>query len=268
MPFDLLKASLLGAVEGLTEFIPVSSTGHLLLIEHFFGFRDDAFGKTFVVLIQLGAILALLAIYFIKLWRIAVLLPVDPLARRFVFGLLIAFLPAALIGVAAHGIIKGVLFNGWIVCTMLIIGGFLLMWVDRLRLAPRFTDATLFSLPVYLGIGIAQCLAMIPGVSRSGATIVAAMLFGANKRSAAEFSFFLAIPTMAGAFAYDLYKNWAQMDGGNAVIVTVGFVCSFVAGWIVVKTLLDYVSRHGFALFAWWRIAVGAVGLIGLALAG
>ena len=268
MLFDLLKAVVLGVVEGLTEFLPVSSTGHLLLLEHFYGFGDEAFGKTFVVLIQLGSILAILSVYFGRLWRIAMELPSNPSARRFVLGVLIAFLPAAIIGALAHGIIKGVLFNVWIVCTMLITGGFVLLWVDRLELRPRYTEATEFSLPMYLGIGLIQCISMIPGVSRSGATIVGAMLLGADKRSAAEFSFYLAMPTMAGAFAYDLYKNWAQMSGSNTLIVAAGFITSFIAGWIVVKMFLDYVSRHGFAVFGWWRIIVGALGLIGLALVG
>ena len=268
MLLDLIKAALLGLLEGLTEFIPVSSTGHLLLLEHFFGFSDAAFGKTFVVLIQLGAILAILSVYFMRLWRIALALPSDPLARRFVIGVLIAFLPAAVVGALLHGFIKEVLFNVWIVCTSLIVGGFVLLWVDRLELAPRHRDATRFPLGTYLAIGVAQCLAMIPGVSRSGATIVSAMLLGADKRSAAEFSFFLAMPTMAGAFAYDLFKNWHLMSAGNTALVAVGFATSFVAGWFVVKSLLDYVSQHGFSLFAWWRIIVGALGLIGLALMG
>ena len=268
MLFDLFKAAVLGVLEGLTEFIPVSSTGHLLLLEHFFGFDDDAFGKTFVVLIQLGAILAILTVYFKRLWAIAMALPSDPESRRFVLGVLLAFLPAAVIGAAAHGFIKSVLFNVWIVCTMLIVGGAILLWVDRLELKTHYRDATRFPLGMYFGIGIAQCLAMVPGVSRSGATIVSAMLFGADKRSAAEFSFFLAMPTMAGAFAYDLMKNWKLMSGGNTAIVAVGFITSFVAGYLVVRMLLDYVSRHGFALFAWWRIVVGALGLIGLALVG
>jgi undecaprenyl-diphosphatase len=266
--FDLFKASVLGIVEGLTEFIPVSSTGHLLLLEHFFGFDDDAFGKTFVVLIQLGAILAILSIYFGKLWGIAVALPGDPNARRFVLGVLIAFLPAALVGYVARDFIKEWLFNPWVVCPTLILGGAVLLWVDQLNLKPHHHEATEFSLPMYLGIGVCQCLAMIPGVSRSGATIVSAMLFGADKRSAAEFSFFLAMPTMAGAFTLDLIKSWPQMGGSNATIVAVGFAASFVAGWIVVKSLLDYVSNHGFALFAWWRVIVGTLGLIGLALLG
>jgi undecaprenyl-diphosphatase len=268
MLYDLFKASVLGLVEGLTEYIPVSSTGHLLLLEHFFGFDDDAFGKTFVVLIQLGAILAILSVYFGKLWSIALALPSDPGARRFVVGVLVAFLPAAIVGYLARDFIKNVLFTPWVVCPTLILGGAALLWVDQLDLKPRHHEATAFSLPMYLGIGICQCFAMIPGVSRSGATIVSAMLLGADKRSAAEFSFFLAMPTMAGAFTLDLVKSWSQMEGSNFLVVFVGFAVSFVAGLIVVKTLLDYVSRHGFALFAWWRVIVGTLGLIGLALVG
>jgi undecaprenyl-diphosphatase len=269
MLFDLFKACVLGVVEGLTEYLPVSSTGHLLLMEHFFGFDDDEFGKAFVVLIQLGAILALLSIYFVRLWKIALALPNDPEARRFVIGVLIAFLPAAVIGALAYGIIKSVLFNVWIVCIMLIVGGLVLIWIDRLDLKPRYYDATRFSLPMYLGIGLIQCISMIPGVSRSGATIVGAMLLGADRRSAAEFSFYLAMPTMVGAFVYEVYKSRAELlAGGHGLIIAVGFITSFIAGWIVVKTFLDYVSRHGFGLFAWWRILVGALGLIGMALIG
>ena len=266
MTFDLLKAVLLGLVEGLTEFLPVSSTGHLLLLQRFFGFDDDDFGKTFAVLIQLGAILAILSIYFVKLWKIFIGMFNDPDARRFVLGVILAFLPAAVIGALAHSFIKGVLFNPWIVCFTLIAGGAVLLWVDQLELEPRYKDATTFSLSMYLTIGIAQCLAMVPGVSRSGATIVSAMLLGADKRSAAEFSFFLAMPTMAGAFAYDLYKNYKLMTFDNTVLVAVGFVTSFICAFFVVKTLLDYVTRHGFALFAWWRVIIGSLGLIGLAL--
>jgi undecaprenyl-diphosphatase len=264
--FDLFKAIVLGVVEGLTEFIPVSSTGHLLLMQRFFGFEDEAFGKSFAVLIQFGAILALLSIYFFRIWRIALGMFSDPQARRFVIGLLIAFLPAAVVGALAYHVIKDVLFNVWVVCFTLIVGGAVLLAVDRLDLKPRYHDATRFSLPMYLFIGVAQCLSMIPGVSRSGATIVAAMLLGADRRAAAEFSFWLAMPTMAGAFAYDLYKEHAQMSTNNAIIIAVGFAVSFVAAWIVVKTFLDYVSRHGFTLFAWWRVIVGSLGLIALAL--
>jgi undecaprenyl-diphosphatase len=268
MIVDLLKAIVLGIVEGLTEFLPVSSTGHLLLVEHFFGFSDDDLGKTFTILIQLGAILALLTIYSGRLWKVAMALPSDPAARRFVIGVLVAFLPAAVIGALAYGFIKTILFNAWIVCSMLVVGGFVLMWVDRLDLKAVHHDAMRFPLSAYLGIGVVQCLAMIPGVSRSGSTIVAGLLFGADKRAAAEFSFYLAMPTMVGAFTLSLYKDWHQLSGDGLIIIAAGFVASFVAGWIVVKTFLDYVSRQGFALFAWWRIIVGALGLIGLALIG
>jgi undecaprenyl-diphosphatase len=263
---DLIKAAVLGIVEGLTEFLPVSSTGHLLMLQRFLGFSDDDFGKTFVVLIQLGAILAILSIYFAKLWRIFIDMFSDPGARRFVIGVLIAFLPAAVIGAGLHSIIKEYLFNVWVVCFTLIAGGAVLLWVDQLDLEPRYHDIMQFSLPMCLGIGFCQCFAMIPGVSRSGATIVSAMFLGADKRSAAEFSFFLAMPTMAGAFTLDLIKNRDQLTSSNLALVAVGFACSFVAGYIVVKTFLNYVSRHGFSLFAWWRVAVGCIGLVLLAL--
>src|SRR5947208_7202677 len=265
MSFDLFKAFILGVVEGLTEFLPVSSTGHLLLVQRFFGFDDAEFGKTFAVLIQFGAILALLSIYFVRLWRLAIGFFSDPAARRFVIGVLIAFLPAAVVGALAHDFIKTVLFNVWIVCFTLILGGAILLWVDRMDLDTRYHDATKFSLPMYLGIGLAQCLSMIPGVSRSGAPIVAAMLLGADRRSAAEFSFWLAMPTMAGAFAYDLLKSRGQLSMDNSILVAFGFAVSFVCAWIVVKTFLDYVQHHGFAVFAWWRVVVGALGLIALA---
>ena len=266
MSLDILKAFLLGVIEGLTEFLPVSSTGHLLLLERFFGFDDDQFGKTFVVLIQLGAILAILSIYFLRLWNIALGFFTDPAARRFVIGVLIAFLPAAIIGAAAHGFIKGVLFNAWVVCFTLIVGGAILLWVDQLDLKPIEDDATRYPLLMYLWIGIAQCVAMIPGVSRSGASIVAAMLLGGDKRSAAEFSFFLAIPTMVGAFAYDFYKNRGEMTVDHIGVIAIGFVVSFITAIIVVKTFLNYVTRHGFKFFAWWRVIIGTLGLIALAL--
>jgi len=266
MTFDVIKAIVLGIVEGLTEFIPVSSTGHLLLVGHFFGFDDDQFGKAFAVLIQLGAILALLSIYAARLWQLFLGMFTVAESRRFVIGVLVAFLPAMLIGALAYGVIKSVLFNVWVVCATLVIGGVVLLWIDRLELKPRYHDATKFSLPMYLGVGLIQCLSMIPGVSRSGATIVGAMLFGADKRAATEFSFWLAMPTMVGAFAFEAYKSKAQLGGGNVLIIAIGFAVSFVCGWFVVKTLLGYVSRHGFALFAWWRIAVGAIGLVALAL--
>jgi undecaprenyl-diphosphatase len=265
MTFDLFKAFILGVVEGLTEFLPVSSTGHLLLVQRFFGFDDEDFGKTFAVLIQFGAILALLSIYFTRIWQIAVGFFSDPAARRFVLGVLLAFLPAAVVGAVAHDFIKSVLFNAWIVCFTLIVGGAILLWVDQMNLNTRYHDATRFSLPMYFIVGLAQCLSMIPGTSRAGATIVSAMLLGADRRSAAEFSFWLAMPTMAGAFVFDLYKSRGQLSMDNAIIVAFGFVVSFVCAWIVVKSFLGYVQRHGFALFAWWRVIVGSLGLIALA---
>jgi undecaprenyl-diphosphatase len=262
---DVLKAIVLGVVEGLTEFLPVSSTGHLLLAERLFSLDESPFWKSFAVLIQLGAILAILALYFTRLWDVVRRLPSDPAARRFAIGVLVAFLPAAIIGAAAGGYIKSYLFNPWVVCFSLIAGGAVLLWVDQLDLRPTAHDAMAFSLPMYLKIGFAQCLAMIPGVSRSGASIVAAMLLGADKRAAAEFSFFLAIPTMLGAFVYDLYKSRADMTSGGGIIVAIGFAVSFVTAIVVVKTFLVYVTRHGFALFAWWRVIVGTLGLIALA---
>lgn len=263
---DTIRAILLGIVEGVTEFLPVSSTGHLLLVERFFGLDESGFWKSFAVLIQLGAILAILMIYFGRLWRIALGMFTDPDARRFVIGVLVAFLPAAFIGALAGGLIKSYLFDPWVVCFSLIVGGAVLLWVDQIDLYPRYHDATSFSLPMYLGIGVAQCAAMIPGVSRSGASIVSAMLFGADKRSSAEFSFFLAIPTMVGAFAYDFYKNRAEMNTDHIAIVAIGFVVSFITAAIVVRTFLEFVTRNGFAFFAWWRVTVGTLGLIALAL--
>ena len=212
---DLVKAAVLGFVEGLTEFLPVSSTGHLLLMEQFLGWGDSAFGKSFAILIQLGAILALLTIYFGRLWALAKNMFTDWAAARFVIGVLLAFLPAAVIGALTYHYIKTYLFDVRVVCISLIVGGFILLWVDRLDLKPRYHEATGFTLPMYFIIGIFQCFSMIPGVSRAGATIVGAMLFGADRRSAAEFSFWLAMPTMVGAFAFEAYKNRAELAHGD-----------------------------------------------------
>ncbi|WP_454615807.1 undecaprenyl-diphosphate phosphatase [Bradyrhizobium cenepequi] len=266
MMTDTLRAVILGIIEGVTEFLPVSSTGHLLLAERFFGLGEGAFWDSFTVLIQLGAILAIVGLYFTKLWRVALGMFSNADDRRFVIGVLVAFLPAVIVGLIAGKYIKSVLFNPWVVCFSLIVGGAILLWVDQLELKPREHDATRYPLLMYLWIGIAQCFAMIPGVSRSGASIVAAMLLGSDKRAAAEFSFFLAIPTMIGAFAYDFYKNRAEMTTDNLWIVAIGFVVSLVTAVIVVKTFLSYVTRHGFTLFAWWRVIVGTLGLIALAL--
>jgi undecaprenyl-diphosphatase len=253
------QALILGIIEGLTEFIPVSSTGHILLAGHFLGFQST--GKVFEIVIQLGAILAILLVYF--------QLPSDPGARRFVLGILMAFLPAALIGVLAHDFIKTVLFETpLLICVMLILGGVILLWVDRLALTPRHTDVTQFPLSLYLKIGLFQCLAMIPGTSRSGSTIVGALLMGVDKRAAAEFSFFLAMPTMVGAFSYDIFKNRDLLSMDDAAIIAIGFAAAFVSALLVVRALLDFVSKRGYALFGWWRIIVGSAGLFGLAIFG
>jgi len=266
MLYDILKAVFLGVVEGVTEFLPVSSTGHLLLAERIFNLDEDNFWKTFAVLIQLGAILAILVIYFQRLWHVAIHMFTDAAARRFVIGVLVAFLPAVILGLLFGSFIKAVLFNPWVVCFSLIAGGAVLLWVDQQDFNPTHHNAMTFPLPMYLGIGIAQCAAMVPGVSRSGASIVAAMLFGADKRAAAEFSFFLAIPTMVGAFAYDFYKNRGAMTMDNSIVIAVGFAVSFITAIIVVKTFLNFVTKNGFAFFAWWRVIVGTLGLVALAL--
>jgi len=260
-------AILLGFLEGLTEFLPVSSTGHILLAGHFLGFKSP--GKTFEVLIQLGAILAVLVVYFHKLVEIACSLPTSQTARRFVAGILLAFLPAAVIGVALHGFIKGVLFETPVlICIMLILGGFVLLAVDRIQFSPRYHDVTAIPPSTAFMIGLCQSLAMIPGVSRSGATIVGALLLGTEKRVAAEFSFFLAMPTMAGAFAFDLYKNWSNLHVDDAVQIGVGFVTAFIAAAFVVRYALAFIGRHGFTPFAWWRIVVGAASLGALTIFG
>jgi undecaprenyl-diphosphatase len=264
---QLLQSLILGLVEGITEFLPVSSTGHLLLLQHFFGLSGEA-NKTFAILVQLGAILAIVSAYFGRLIKVARDLPREPAARNFVIGVLVAFLPAAIIGALLHGFIKGVLFNPLIICVSLIVGGFVLMIVDQVSLRSRYSDAMSFPLPMYVGIGFIQCLAMIPGVSRSGATIVGAMLLGADKRSAAEFSFFLAMPTMAGAFAYDLLKSYKLLAFDDVANIAIGFLAAFAAGLFVVKAFLEYISRYGFTPFAWWRIFVGSAGLAGLLVIG
>ncbi|MBB6486388.1 undecaprenyl-diphosphate phosphatase [Rhizobium lusitanum] len=262
MAEQIIIALVLGLVEGLTEFIPVSSTGHLILLGHFLGFKEAA---TFDVLIQLGAILAILLVYFNRLVQIAKALPVSVKARHFVLAVLFSFLPAAVIGALAHDFIKTVLFDSpKVVCISLILGGFVLLGVDKIKFKPKYTSAYEFSWPMAVKIGFFQCLAMIPGTSRSGSTIVGALLLGADKRSAAEFSFFLAMPTMAGAFALDLWKSRHDLSMDQGLLIVIGFVTAFISALFVVRALLDFVSRRGYAPFAWWRIAVGTVGLIGL----
>jgi undecaprenyl-diphosphatase len=262
-----LDAIILGIIEGITEFIPVSSTAHLLLSTEILGIGADnkTFWDTFNVLIQLGAILAVVYAYFGRLWGVLLALPTDPAARRFVASIVVAFLPAAIVGLVLHDFIKDVLFNSpALICVVLIVGGVALAALDYFDVHPVHTDAMRFPLKLALIIGLFQCLAIVPGVSRSGATIAGALLMKCDKRAAAEFSFFLAIPTMLGAFVLDFYENSAALAGGDIGIIAIGFVVSFVAALVVVKTLVGFVSRHGFAPFAWWRAVVGVAGLIGL----
>ena len=264
---NIFSALVLGLLEGLTEFIPVSSTAHLLLASHFLGFRTT--GNTFPVLIQLGAILAILSVYFRRLLDVALTLPSSDRSRWFVLSILVGFLPAAIIGAFAHGFIKQVLFESPVlICYVLIGGGIILLAVDKIRFQPRHFDAMNYPLPLAFKIGLCQCVAMIPGTSRSGATIVGALLMGADKRSAAEFSFFLAMPTMVGAFTLDLYKYRNDLNFDDMTLIAVGFAAAFVSALVVVRSLLAFVSRRGYAPFAWWRIIVGTLGLAGLYYAG
>lgn len=265
---SIFDAVALGIVEGITEFIPVSSTAHLLLSTELLGLGDGdnkAFWDTFNVMIQLGAILAVVVVYFARLWGVLLALPSDPAARRFVISVVIAFIPSAVVGLLLHDFIKTVLFNSLsLICVVLIVGGVALALLDRFDVNPVHHDAMRFPLGLALAIGVFQVLAIVPGVSRSGATIAGALLMKCEKRAAAEFSFFLAIPTMLGAFVLDFWQNRENLSGGDLWIVLVGFVVSFLAAIVVVKTLVDFVSRHGFTPFAWWRVIVGTAGLVWL----
>ncbi|MBL0967507.1 MAG: undecaprenyl-diphosphate phosphatase [Brevundimonas sp.] len=261
---DWLAAIILGFLEGLTEFIPVSSTGHLLLLREALGLTDERWGS-FVVMIQLGAILALITLYFGRLWKVLIGLPTDPKARHFAVSVLIAFIPSLLAGAFAYDFIKGYLFETpQIICISLIVGGFALMALDRWAPLPKHFDAMELSWKTSALIGLFQCLALVPGVSRSGSTIAGGLLLRLEKPAAAEFSFFLAIPTMVGAFTYDLIKSGSDMDLSFGWVIGVGFISAFVAGLLVVRFLLNFVSQYGFTPFALWRIVVGSVGLLAL----
>jgi undecaprenyl-diphosphatase len=253
-----LVAACLGVLEGLTEFVPVSSTAHLLLAAHFLGFSST--GKTFEVVIQLGAVLALVVVYFAKLKQVFSTAHRDPAAMRFIVSILIAFLPAVVLGVLLHDFIKTVLFESpRLIAVMLILGGIVLLFVDRF--APPVTQDNASALPLRkaFAVGVVQCLALIPGVSRSGATIVGARMLGVGRVAAAEFSFFLSLPTMLGACVYDLYKNRHILDFTDMGHIGIGFVMAFIAGVLVVRWVLAYVGKNGFAIFGWWRIIVGSL---------
>jgi undecaprenyl-diphosphatase len=262
----LFVPAILGILEGLTEFLPVSSTAHLLLAGHFLGF--DSPGKVFEVLIQLGAILAIVVAYFARL--LAILrdaIQRKPGALRFILGVILAALPAALVGAVLHDFIKGVLFESPIlICSMLIVGGIILLYVDQLKLTPKYTSIYEYPPLLCLYIGLFQMLALVPGVSRSGATIVGSLLLGTDKRSAAEFSFFVAIPLMIGAFGLDFWSNRKLLTTEMGLDIAVGFALAFIAAFIVVRFALDFIARNGFAPFAYWRIFVGALGLWGVLL--
>jgi len=260
MPIETLNAVIMGIVEGLTEFLPVSSTGHLLLMDDLLKFKGPE-GNVFEIVIQFGAILAVIAVYFTRLWAVAVAAPQSPEARRFIYAVLIAFLPAMVVGAAAHDFIKSVLFNPMVVAISLIVGGFAILAVERYAPEPEVKDIEHMSLKTAFLIGLMQCLSMIPGVSRAGATIMGALMVKVERKTAAEFSFFLAIPTMAAATAYDLYKNMAHLTMDDGAMIAIGFSVAFVSALFVVKTFVAFIGRHGFAPFAWYRIALGSAAL-------
>ena len=256
---DWIYAVILGVIEGLTEFIPVSSTGMLLVSKQAMGLTDK-FWDTFCVLIQLGAIMAVVVLYFRRLWNIAMLVPTVPRARGFVVSILVAFLPAAIMGLLLHDKIKQILFESPLVIAIaLIIGGVGLLVIDRVAPYPTRRDVMALPVGTSFAIGVFQCLALIPGVSRSGATIVGSMLMGVEKRVAAEFSFLLAIPVMAGAFTVDAWKNRHELNTAHLDLVAVGFVVSFIVALFVIRGMLAVVTRRGYAPFGWLRIAIGGL---------
>ena len=258
---DYLTAGLLGVVEGLTEFLPVSSTGHLILADTLLGIEGPA-SKLFDIVIQFGAILAVCWVYRERFTEAALGLISDATSQRFVANILIAFLPAVVAGVFLYRLIKEVLFSPWVVAVSLIIGGILILVIERVRPQPQILDVDQMRMRTALGIGCCQILAMIPGVSRAGATIMGAMMLRVDRAAATQFSFFLAVPTMLGAAVYDLYKNRAILSVENATIIAIGFVVACFCALFVVRTLVGFVSRHGFGVFAWYRIAIGTVALL------
>jgi undecaprenyl-diphosphatase len=260
-PDLLLKAAVLGLVEGATEFIPVSSTGHLIVVSDWLNLVDER-AKTFDIFIQLGAILAIVWLYRERLARTVLAARRDPRSRRFIGNLLIAFLPAALVGFVAHDWIKAWLFNPTVVAVALVAGGLLILLIERWVAQPWVNDVADVPPRTALGIGLAQVLSLIPGTSRSGATIMGGYALGLSRVAATEFSFFLAIPVMLAATLYDLLKSWPALGPGDTPMFAVGFVVSFIAAVIVVRAFLAYVSGHSFAAFAWYRIVFGALLLL------
>lgn len=254
----LLQAILLGVVEGLTEFLPVSSTGHLILLGDLLGFQGPP-GKTFEIVIQLGAILAVCVVYWRRLWTAATGMISDRRERAFVRNILVGFLPAMVVGVLAYKHIRALLDSPIVVAVALIVGGVAILALERATRKPRVFAVEDFPMALALKVGLFQCMAMIPGVSRSGATIMGALMVGVERRAAAEFSFFLAIPTMLGATVYSLYKNWAALSFDNIELILVGFGCAFLSALVVVRAAIAFIGRHGFAPFAWYRIGFGGL---------
>jgi undecaprenyl-diphosphatase len=264
----LLIAIILGIVEGVTEFLPVSSTGHLILATELLGFDAEKWAA-FNVIIQLGAILAIVVLYWRTFWAVLEgLFRANPMSFRFVRNILIGFLPSAVLGFLLINKIEALLGNATIVAWALILGGIAILLIERLVKQTPVVGVAEMPLKTVIGVGLIQCLSMIPGVSRSGATIMGGLSLGVERRTAAEFSFFLAIPTMVGASSLELLKHRdTLMDGAHGVgfgTVAVGFVVSFVVAIVVVKGFVHYISRHGFAPFAWYRIAAGIVALLWL----
>ena len=251
-----LLAAVLGIIQGLTEFLPVSSTAHLLLGEKLFGFQDPM--GVFTVMIQLGSILAIVWLYRVKILHVVAGLPSDPDARRFAAMIIIATMPALVAGALFSGFVKSVLYESPIVFAWsFIIGGVVMLLVERFRPTPTILNAEHTPIGRALGVGLCQMLALVPGVSRSGATIVGGMLMGLDRPAAAEFSFFLAIPTMAAAFGHELLEVRHSIGSERVAEIAIGFVMAFVASVLVVRPFLEFVRRRGFAPFAWYRIALG-----------
>jgi undecaprenyl-diphosphatase len=257
----LFKAFILGIVEGLTEFLPVSSTGHLIIVGDLLDFNDEV-GKVFEIVIQLGAILAVCWEYRAKIGKVALGLGSDAGARRFVLNLLIGFLPAAVLGLLFIKSIKAHLFQPFTVAIAFIIGGFVIFWVERRAFVPRIENVDEMRWKDALKVGFAQVFALIPGTSRSGATIMGGMIFGLSRKAATEFSFFLAIPIMFAATFYDVYKHWALLHSSDLGVFTVGFVTAFFSAFFAIRALLRYVAHHSFVVFAWYRVVFGVALLI------
>jgi undecaprenyl-diphosphatase len=260
-PILLLKALILGIVEGLTEFLPISSTGHLIIVGSLLGYTDDQ-SKVFKIVIQLGAILAVCWEFRERIGKALGGLASDPVQQRFAGLLIVGFLPAAVLGLMFHSMIKTYLFNPLTVAGALIAGGLLILYIERKAYHPRIDCIDDMHWKDALKVGFAQAMAMFPGVSRSGATIMGGLIFGLSRKTATEFSFFLAIPTMFAATIYDVYKNWALLRLEDLPVFAVGFVASFIAAMLTVKALLRYVSNHDFTIFAWYRIIFGLLVLL------